>query len=167
MLVRERPTGLVTAPALRGLPDFALIAAKARAWVRRRAYWQVRYWDGKVVSEWERDWSHLRRRGLMQGRLVCPNGKVGYLGMSSGADISERVFQFKVAMACAGPPLPISRVTTAQVMGIVYGLDGESVVYVWEPEPGQLIGPFEDNVFSMAYQNVGRLAFEHVGIKPD
>jgi hypothetical protein len=149
-------------------PDFALLAAKARAGVRRRAYWQVRYRDGTVVSEWERDWLDLPRTGLVACRLVCPNGRVGEVG--NGVDASDRLFQFKVARAAAG----LGRATVAHVIGILNAPDGACTLFAWEPEGGSdgrgiLRGPLRDNWHALAYGDgtIRGLSAAVLGARPD
>lgn len=140
--------------------DLTLATAKLRSSVGRRSYWQARYKDGKIVSEWDIDWSLLPRKGLVEVRLVCPNGEVAVLG--NPVDASDRVFQFKSAVARAGA----STETMAHVIGIITSTNGDCKCAAWEPVPGRLV-TFDDNVWDMKYQNVGQLAFAHVGVKPD
>lgn len=83
------------------------------------------------------DWSLLPRAGLKEVILRAPNGKSGVLGHSSG-DISDRAFQFKVAIAGA------ARQLIAQVIGVVLNPDYDCVCYAVEGI--NLIGPFEDNI---------------------
>jgi hypothetical protein len=114
-----------------------------------------------IVNEWDGpDWSMLPRKGLVAVRLYCPNGQVAELGNS--VDASDRLFQLKAAIAVAGA----GRATLAHLIGMVVGLNGEAQCAAWEYGPGRLLA-FEDNVFSMRYRNIGRLAAEHLGIKPD
>lgn len=147
--------------------DIKLLTARARSAATRRAYWQARFTDGRVVSEWEVDWSLLPQRGLREVALVCPNGKVGVVGW--GGDGAGRFVQFKMAYA-HGWGLN-SMTTEAHLVGIVHGNDGEATFYRWEPEAFRLIGPYEDNVGPGRMQYGGgatnQLCFEHMGAKPD
>lgn len=65
------------------------------------------------------------------------------------------------------PPIPAKRVL-AHVIGMIYGTNGESRCAAWEYDPalpggGRLI-QFEDNANAMAYQHVGPLAADHLGM---
>jgi hypothetical protein len=149
-----------------GLPDFALITAKARAGISRRAYWQCRYRDGRIVSEWERDWIALPRTGLVACRLVCPNGQVGEVGNS--VDASDRILQFKIAVAGVGSGGEGGRATVAHVIGILNNPNGDCTLFAWEPEPGRLVGPLSDNFHAMEYGGGTLRQFnaDVLGVKP-
>lgn len=137
----------------------ALDPAALRARITGRSWWRVRYSDGKLVDEWSgMDWSLLPRRGLVAVRLYCPNGQVAELGNT--VEAGERLFQFKGGMLMGG-----LRAHTYQLIGLVTGLDGQCTCAVWETGPQRLV-TFTDNVHAMQYENVGRLAFDHLGIKP-
>jgi hypothetical protein len=132
-----------------------------RARVTGRSWWRVRYSDGTVINEWDGpDWSLLPRKGLVAVRLVCPNGKIAELGNS--IDASDRLFQLKVGIRTAGD----GKQTLAHVIGIITGTDGQCSCAAWEPDPGRLVA-FEDSVFAMRYQDIGRLSADVLGIKPD
>lgn len=136
----------------------ALDPSALRARIAGRSWWRVRYSDGTVVNEWDGpDWSLLPRKGLVAVRLYCPNGQVAELGNS--VDASDRLFQLKVGIRGIGS----GKQTLAHLIGIVYGLNGEAHVAAWEPDPGRLV-QFDDNVFSMQYQGIGRLSPDVLGI---
>lgn len=137
----------------------ALESGIARA--NGRSYWQVRYRDGRVISEWGGiDWSEIPRSGLIEARLLCPNGETGVLG--NPVDASDRLFQFKVAVMSPST----DRETLAHVLGIVVDTAGNAKCLAWEPSHGRLLN-FEDNVWNMTYQNVGQLGFANLGMKAD
>jgi hypothetical protein len=89
-------------------------------------------------------------------QLVCPNGQVAELGNS--VDASDRLFQFKTATTFHG--------TTAHVVGLITGMDGQCKYAAWEYGPKRLVTGV-DSVFDFKYQNVGRICADVVGIKPD
>lgn len=132
-----------------------------RARTTGRCWWRVRYHDGRVTNEWDGpDWSLLPRTGLVAVRLYCPNGKVAELGNS--VDASDRLFQLKGGTLTAGK----GRRTDFHLIGLVTGTDGQCRCAAWEYGPGRLL-TFEDNVYAMQYQSIGRLNFEVLGIRPD
>jgi hypothetical protein len=131
-----------------------------RSRVTGRSYWSVRYRDGSMLHEWERDWSLIPRRGLIAVRLYCPNGQIAELGNS--VDAGDRLFQLKCGIRTAGS----GKATLAHIIGMVVGTDGQCQCAAWEPSPGRLV-TFDDNVWDFRYQGIGRLAMEHLGIKPD
>lgn len=131
-----------------------------RARVTGRSWWVVRYRDGRTVNEWDGpDWSLLPRQGLRAVRLYCPDGQVAELGNS--VDASDRLFQLKV-----GVMQPGRRHQQAHLIGIVTGTDGQCTVAAWDYDLGRLL-TFDDNVCRMAYRGIGRIAADHVGIRPD
>ena len=134
------------------------------AMLHGRSYWEVRYHDGRVVREWECDWSMLPIRGRVEVRLACPNGRVAVLGNTK--DATDRLFQFKCAQVSASVGGPSSRSVLAHVIGLIHGTDGQCTLYAWE-FPGQLVGPLEDNANCLRYQQVGSIYGEHLGAKPD
>lgn len=137
-----------------------------RSKILNRSLWQVRYHDGKEISEWETDWSLLPRRGLVAVRLVCPDGMVGVLGNS--VDASDRLFQMKIAyadVAMSGPGGGKS--VTAQVIGMLKDTSGTVQCWAWETVPGRLVGPFLDNWFDFRYGGVGPLSANVLGVVPD
>jgi hypothetical protein len=123
-----------------------------RARVTGRSWWRVRYADGTVINEWDGpDWSLLPRRGLVAVRLC------------NSVDASDRLFQLKCGVRAVGRA---KTEALAHLIGIVHGINGESHCAAWEPDPGRLVH-FEDNVFQMSYQGIGRLSADHLGIRPD
>lgn len=112
-----------------------------------RSWWALRYTDGRIVHEWDPDpgspnghcdWPRMPKKGRQALRLYCPNGKMVQLGET--ADASGRLFQFKVArrdtlVAIGVGPIEESEHIHGHVVGIVTGLDGQCVLYAWEPLP--------------------------------
>lgn len=135
--------------------------AALRARVHSRSYWRMRYTDGRVVNEWDCDWSLAPLRGRQAVRLYCPNGQIAELGNDS-QDCSDRLFQLKVAVATAG----VGNTTLAHLIGLVDGLNGECRFAAWDYAARQLVTG-RDNVHDFTYQQIGPLAFEHLGLKPD
>lgn len=159
-----------------------------------QSYWQVRYRDGTIISEGAVDWSLLPRTGLVAARLYCPDGSVAEI---ANLQADERVFQLKVGrltMAVVDPssmlavlPARADRRRDAQILGVVTDTGGNCRCYAWESpidgqqtivhpdgvvetrrsrRPGRLI-EFTDNVHAFKYAGLGRLAFDHLGIRPD
>lgn len=135
--------------------------AALRARVTGRSYWQARYSDGRVISEWERDWTALDKRGMVDVRLVCPNGQIA--GFGNTVEAGDRLFQLKVAMVTAG----FGRGTLAHLIGLMNGTDGQCVCFAWDYQQGRLIGPFQDNANQMLYHQIGAISGPHLGVKPD
>lgn len=156
--------GVITALDLAGE-----IRASGRSW------WQARYRDGRVVSEWATTdgpqtafalqdgassrWEELDRRGLVGLRLLCPDGSIGELATAREGSM----FQFKVGGITVGGPQP-RQWCSAHVIGAVLGADGRSICRAWETGLGQLV-EFEDNVYDMRYFHIGPLALENLGLR--
>jgi len=141
-----------------------------------RSWWQARYRDGAIVSEWGtlpgisarvllpgpmRDsgwrsrWEETTKDGMVGLRLLCPNGEVGELEASR----DHALFQFKVGVASVTQGHSIS----AHVIGAIDDDDGACSCYAWEP-PGRLVR-FSDNAHWFTYQKVGPLGIENLGLK--
>ena len=129
--------------ALAGL-DLSRASALARARLFGRPWWQARYRDGRILSEWERDWLDLPSTGLIALRLVCPNGQVGQVG--NDTDAGGRCFQFKIGLAGVG----LGRRTEAHVIGIRHG-ENDCTLFAWEAGRGVLVGPIADVFHGMRY----------------
>lgn len=122
-------------------------AATGGAHARRtwRSWWSLRYTDGMIVREWDRDpgspnghadWTRLamlgRLRGIQALRLYCPNGRMAELG--SDRDETGRLFQFKVAARYLGVGVEVAaQEVLAHVVGQITGLDGQCRLFAWEP----------------------------------
>ena len=133
--------------------DKALGSLRAR--LHGRSYWSLRYADGTVINEWDMDWSRLPLDGRRELRLYAPNGKTVELSTTE----ERKLFQFKCAEFRSG----VGRRTTAHVIGVIDGPNGECECWSWDYDKGQLL-PFRDNVNGMTYQNVGSIALSHVGL---
>jgi hypothetical protein len=131
--------------------------ASLRARVAGRSYWRLRYTDGKVVSEWDTDWSLAPHDGRQSLRLYCPNGQVAELGNSG--DATGRLFQLKVATIGMGQPSQ----RQAHLIGIVDTLGGQCRYAAWDYDLRQLVTGI-DNAYNMRYHNVGLLAFDVLGL---
>ena len=139
--------GSVQRPIIRYTDPSVRVARQAG-----RSYWQVRYRDGTIINEWDAgaDWPLLKRQGLVEGRLVCPNGDVAVLGNS--IEVSDRLFQFKIGVVqvSTGSGLQSGRLSIAQVMGIITKPDGTCTLYAWE-YPGRMVGPIQDTYPNLRY----------------
>lgn len=131
-----------------------------RARLTGRASWSLRYTDGRIVTEGEVDWSLAPQQGRQSLRLYCPDGQVAELGNSQ--DSTGRLFQLKGGTLTAGK----GRRTDFHLIGMVDGTDGHCRCAAWEYGSGRLV-TFEDSMWDMRYQSIGRLNFEVLGIRPD
>jgi hypothetical protein len=131
-----------------------------RARLTRRSLWSLRYTDGRVITEGEVDWSLAPQKGRQSIRLYCPDGRVSELGNTE--DATGRIFQLKAGTLMAGA----GRTADAHIVGIIHGTDGQATLAIWEYATSRLV-TFEDNVFAMRYQNIGRLSADVLGITPD
>ena len=134
------------------LPD----RAELRARFTGKSWWRLRFTDGRVVNEWDTDWSKVPQQGRQAIRLYCPNGEIAELG---SGDCSGRLFQLKVALLQAG-----SRGAVAHIVGLVNDVDGNCSYAAWEYDRQRLVTG-RDNVHAMAYQQVGRLSFDVMGLR--
>jgi hypothetical protein len=141
------------------LPDQGTIRAR----LANRSYWRLRYTDGRVVSEWEVDWSMAPSRGRQALRLHCPNGQIAELGDATGGTIDDRVFQFKDALVSAGGPSG----TLAHIVGLIDTANGDCRYAVWLYGEQRLLTG-RSNIHDFSYEGVpvGALAFDHLGVKP-
>lgn len=144
----------VTLPSVLQILDHASLRAR----VQHRSYWRLRYTDGRVMSEWDVDWSLAPHAGRQSLRLYCPSGQVAELGNSE--DATGRLFQFKTAIVQAAG----AHGATAQVIGVVDNADGDCQCAAWEYGPEQLT-TFRDNVYQMQYAQVGLLNFDVLGLR--
>ncbi len=147
----------------------ALVISSGRPW------WQVRYRDGRVRSEWDSipgavqlpladlgpasRWEELDRRGLVGVRLLCPDGVAAELE----AKEDGKVFQLKVGGVSIGPAPQARRWCEAQVIGALLDPEGNCVCRAWEMRERRLVD-FKDNVFDMRYRGIGPLSLENLGI---
>jgi len=140
-----------------------------------RSWWQCRYSDGKVLSEWETltdkvklplgsgktsRWEEVPKKGMVGLRLLCPNGMAGELEAPEGF----RFFQLKaggmdVGIGFTGGVSSVRRFCDAHIIGVVEDADGNCLCRAWETQEQQLI-EFRDNIYNMKYRNIGPLSLE-------
>jgi hypothetical protein len=156
-----------------------LIAASGRPW------WQVRYRDGRVRSEWDTlpgserlplaervppasarrvlgpasRWEDLDLKGLIGVRLLCPNGMAAELA----AREDRKIFQLKVGGLAVVGWAESRTWCDAQVIGAVTDPSGACVCRAWEMRERRLV-EFEDNVFEMRYGGIGALSLDNLGL---
>ena len=158
-----------------------LVMASGRSW------WEARYRDGKLLSEWDTTkasngadllwkntvkrflpgpaggstsrWEEVSKRNMVALRLVCPNGNAGVLE-DDGAN--GRFFQLKSGTFDLGPN---SKFCEAQIIGMVLPDDDDRCVcWAWEVRERRLV-KFEDHFHNMAYRNIGMLSANHLGVR--
>lgn len=146
-----------------------LVAASGRSW------WQLRYRDGRVLSEWETSklrsflpgpliggstsrWEEVSKKGAIALRLVCPNGNAGVLE----SPYEHRFFQLKVGHfdLIAGS----QKFCDAQIIGLVLDDDDRCVCWAWETRERRLV-KFEDHFHAMVYRNIGTLSVANLGVR--
>lgn len=120
-----------------------LIAAMIRA--SGRSWWQCRYSDGKVLSEWDTftgkslssgtsRWEEVPKKGMVGLRLLCPNGMAGELEAPEG----HRFFQLKlghynVTLTFGGnTKTESSRSVDSHIIGVVRDAEGNCLCRAWE-----------------------------------
>lgn len=136
------------------LPDQGSIRAR----LQRRSFWRLRYTDGRVVNEWDCDWSLAPYHGRQSLRLHCPNGQVAELGNTG--DATGRLFQLHGAIVTAGA----GRHDTFHLIGVIDNTNGDCQCAVWDYARQRLVA-FRDNVYQMRYEGIGLLNFAVLGIE--
>lgn len=151
-----------------------MIKASGHSW------WQVRYSDGRVLSEWDTltdktrlpiglgrssHWEEIPKNNMIGIRLLCPNGIAGELEAPEG----HRFFQLKVGgvnvgIGFTGNIKGINRFCDAHIIGVVIDVEGNCLCRAWETKEKRLI-EFHDNVFNFRYRNIGPLSLEVQGLK--
>lgn len=148
------------------------------AMIRRsgRSWWQARYSDGRVLSEWETltdkirlpvslgrssRWEDVPKQHMVGLRLLCPNGMCAELEAPEGC----RFFQLKhgfvdVVIGGSGS----SRHCAAHIIGMVTDANGSCYCRAWESAEKRLI-QFNDNVFNMRYRGIGPLSLAVQGVR--
>lgn len=144
--------------AVISLPDQGSIRARFAG----RSYWRLRYTDGRVVSEWEVDWSLAPKLNRQSLRLYCPDGQIAELGEAGRNEITGRCFQFKDAIISAGG----LNGTLSQIVGLVENTNGDCRWAAWFFSERRL-ATGHSNVHDFQYDGVpiGTLAFDHLGMK--
>jgi len=150
------------------------------AMIRRsgRSWWQARYSNGHVLSEWDTltaklllpisngkssRWEEIEKGGMVGLRLLCPNGMAGELE----APEAHRFFQLKAGGITIGMGVGgggNNRFCDAHIIGVVLDIEGSCLCRAWENKEKKLI-QFQDNIFSMKYHNIGRLNLDVQGVR--
>lgn len=136
-----------------------------------RSWWQARYSDGKILSEWDTlsgeqlyplskgkssRWEEVPKKGMVGLRLLCPNGMAAELEAPEG----YRFFQLKVGYLKIGK----GQSTGKHIIGVVINSNGDCFCRAWDYQLKQLI-QFSDNIYNMQYENLGKLNLEVQGLK--
>lgn len=151
-------------------PLFAkMLMASGRSW------WQAKYKDGKVLSEWDTTvlnlpsllpipllrgktsrWEEVSKDNMVGMRLLCPNGMCGEIEAPEG----HKFFQLKAGGSAIGR----GQYCDAHIIGVVANANGDCVCRAWEVAEKRLL-EFADNVYAMKYRNIGRLSLDVQGLK--
>jgi hypothetical protein len=139
-----------------------------------RSFWQARYSDGHVLSEWDTApikihlptniasklsrWEDVPKDGMIGLRLLCPNGMAGELEAPEG----HRFLQLKTGGMDIGPGG--GRYCDAHIIGVLLDHNGNCLCRAWEVKERKLI-EFFDNIFAMQYRHIGMLSTEVQGLK--
>jgi len=120
------------------------------AMIRRsgRSWWQARYSDGKVLSEWDTlttklllpfgkgrssRWEDVPKDRMVGLRLLCPNGMAGELEAPEGHLFFQlKAGGFGVGMGAGARGPKSGRFTIAHVIGVVEDASGNCTCYAWE-----------------------------------
>ena len=128
-----------------------------------RSWWQAKYKDGRVVSEWDTlatgahlplgrngssRWEEVPKNGMVNLRLLCPNGMAGELEAPEG----YKFFQLKAGGFMVGE----GHFVDAHIIGVVKDAEGACLCRAWDYHQNQLI-EFTDNIYAMKYLKIGRL----------
>lgn len=123
-----------------------------RARFTGKSFWQVRYSNGRVISEWEGiDWIDIPRMGMNELRLICPSGEIAVMGNTR--DATDRLFQVHGGILTMGA----GRRTTYQLIGLIVGSNGACQCAAWEYDRHRLV-TFDDNFKAMRYETIGKLS---------
>lgn len=136
-----------------------------------RSWWQARYSNGRVLSEWDTifglklplgttgfqfgntsRWEEVSKRGMIGLRLLCPNGMCGELEAREG----HLFFQIKhggVDIALGGGAG--GRYTDAHIIGVALNDNGNCLCRAWEAYER-----FTSPEFEKAEALIGHLANE-------
>jgi hypothetical protein len=136
-----------------------------------QSWWLALYRDGRQRAEYETlvdtvltplgrgrtsRWEEIQKDGMVSLRLLCPNGQIGELWGEA-----HHFFQLKVAVTSVGS---VRHHALAHLIGVVDTPDGSCRCSVWEPAKGCLLA-FQDNIYHMAYQNIGAIGTEVQGLR--
>jgi len=133
-----------------------------------RSWWQARYSDGRVLSEWDTlagkvllplgegrssRWEEVPKEHMVALRLLCPNGMAGELEAPEGKKFFQlKVGYFDVLMVKGGGKRSIA----AHVIGVVKDAEGNCLCRAWSYRTNSLL-EFEDNIYNMKFKNIGKL----------
>ncbi len=135
-----------------------------------RSWWQVRYIDGKVLSEWETlqssvrlpisagnssRWEEIDKFGIVGIRLLCPSGIAAELEGKLGTQF----IQLKtggIDVAFGSDIKGVRRYCDAHIIGAILDANGNCFCRAWETKEKRLI-QFDDNIHDMKYRNIGVL----------
>ena len=139
--------------------------------VSGRSWWQCRYSNGRVLSEWDTltgrillprpedggtsRWEDIDKKGMIGLRLICPNGMVGELEAPEGC----KFFQLKVAVAQVAHGSKV----LAHIIGVVENANGNCLCRAWDPLAGLI--EFRDNIYNFQYQKLGMIGLDVQGLK--
>jgi hypothetical protein len=141
-----------------------------------RAWWQARYSDGKVLSEWDTlvktvlwpvglsktsRWEEVPKKGMIGLRLLCPDGLAGEIEAPEG----YKFFQLKVGyqnISMGGGKN--GRSIGAHIIGVVSNSNGDCMCRAWDYRTKKLL-QFDDNVFDFKFEHLGKLSLEVQGLR--
>lgn len=120
-------------------------------------YFEALRWDGQVYREVDGiDWMELPKRGLVDLRLIAPDGTGR--GFGNTADASGRLFQFKGATLMAGIGAGGSgRTRDYHLIGMIKDTSGQCLCWVFDHRANAWLPPFEDNFYAMQFEQLGSL----------
>lgn len=137
-----------------------------------RSWWQARYSNVTVLSEWDTltgrlllpraedggtsRWEDISKENMVGLRLLCPNGMVGELEAPEG----HKFFQLKTGHFDVG----IGKSCDAHIIGVVTNSEGDCLCRAWETKGARLI-EFQDNVFHFRFKNIGLLSLDVQGLR--
>jgi len=114
-----------------------MIRASGRSW------WQCRYSDGRVLSEWDTlisnllhsqrtsRWEEIDKKGMIGLRILCPNGIAGELEAPEG----YRFIQLKHGGIDIGIGGAGRRYVDAHIIGVITDTEGNCFCRAWEEKP--------------------------------
>lgn len=165
-----------------GLNVKELMGMKPPSWARmkmimlsKRSWWEAMYHGGKTISEWETlqsgilnpfgdpatsRWEEIGKRGLRALRLLCPNGQVGELR----TEIDYALFQLKSGVISVGVASGEEMHCHYHIIGAVVDGNGKCECRAWDYRNKTML-TFSDYVTHMAFDNIGPLSLEAVGVK--
>lgn len=141
----------------------------------KRSWWQARYSDGKIISEWDTltdkirlpigvggssRWEDILKQHMVGLRLLCPNGTCAELEGPDGCHF----IQLKLGYVDVGMGGGGGRQCASHIIGLITDVDGNCYCRAWETA-SQRLTQFTDNVFNMKYQGIGRLSLEVQGVR--